>query len=508
MLRSKWARAFVIASLAGLALSVTSSSTGAKPASPTLRLISVLKHVSADRFKGDHHLFFTPGVYIAAMGGPFEIDAVRGDDGTITLWQVSRDSKGVTPIRQITPAAPVKNFYRGLPQFFQVTVKDSKGNVISSHALGYCLSVGYGQARVDTSGPDQPQYPYDCGSSLTQATVWGLDQGWASSLDMQMRFGAPDGSYNLTIAVNPSYAQQLGIAASDSTASLTLTVRTSSGGGCKFRPCPVQPPVAGVSSAGAISPAALAASIDAQAQAQGEGPRRAAAQTATQSALGHSADGTPDMEALPAHDLSITHDRRHNRDYLNFGATIWNGGSGPLVVEGFRDSGAPLMTAVQDIYQNGSPVRSQTVGQFEFDTRRGHHHWHMEDIAQYDLLNKSGDRVVLSDKQSFCLAPTDAIDLTQPGADWRPDQAGLWSACAGADSIWLREVLPAGWGDTYYQSVAGQSFNVTNLKNGHYIIRVTTDPNHNLLETNYDNNVGLLDITLGGKLGHRTVTIN
>ena len=495
MLRSKWARVFVIASLAGLALSVAASSTAARGASPTLRLVSVLKHVSADRFKGDTHLYFTPGVYVAAIGGAFEIDAVRGDNGTITLWQVARDAKGVTPIRQITPAAPINNFSRGLPKFFQVTVRNAAGRLVSSRSLSYCLSVGYGEARVDTSGPDQPQYPYDCGSSLTEATVWGLDAGWASSLDMQMHFSAPDGSYNLTIAISPSYVQQFGIAASDASASLTLTVHTQSGGGCKLR-CPPPPFVGG-------SPAAEAASI----QAQGEGPQAAAAADATQNAIGQAADGTPDMEALPAHDLSITHDRRRNRDYLNFGATIWNGGSGPLVVEGFRSGSVPLMTAVQDIYRDGHQVSSQTVGQFEFDTRHGHHHWHMEDIAQYDLLDKDGNRVVLSNKQSFCLAPTDAVNLTQPGAEWRPDQAGLWSACAGSDSIWLREVLPAGWGDTYYQSVAGQSFNITNLPNGHYLIRVTTDPNHNLLETNYDNNVGLLDITLRGTPGHRTVTL-
>ena len=498
MLRSKWARALVIASLVGLALSVTSSSTAAKGGPATLRMVSVLKHVTADRFKGDNHLYFSPGVYIAAEGGAFEIDAVRSADGTVTLTQVTRDSHGVTPIRQITPAAPIKNLAGGLPRFFQITTTDSTGKVVSSRSLPYCLSVGYGQARVDPAGPSLPRYPYDCGSPLTEATVWGLDDGWASSLDMQMRFGAPDGTYNLSIAINPSYAQQFGIAPADSTANVTLTVRTSSGGGCKFRPCPPR---------GGVSANALAASVQAQAQAQGEGPQNAAAQAATQSTLGHSADGTPDMEALPAHDLSITHDKRHNRDYLNFGATIWNGGSGPLVVEGFRDGAAPLMNAVQYIYQNGAPVSSQTVGQFEFDTRRGHHHWHMEDIAQYDLLDQSGNRVVLSTKQSFCLAPTDGIDLTLDGADWRPDQAGLWSACAGPESIWLREVLPAGWGDTYYQSVAGQSFNVTNLPNGHYAIRVTTDPNHNLLETDYTNNVGLLNITLGGTLGHRTVTI-
>jgi hypothetical protein len=501
MLRSKWARALVIASLVGLALSVTSSSTAAKTAPSTLRLVSVLHQVSAERFKGDSHLYFSPGVYVAAVGGAFEIDAIRGEDRSVTLWQVARDAKGVRTIRQVTPAAPIKNLGRGLPQFFQVTIKNSAGTVVSTRTLPYCLSVGYGEARVDPSGPDQPQYPYDCGSQLSEAAVWGLDDGWASSLDMQMRFTAPDGAYNLTIAINPAYVQQFGIAPSEASASFTLNVHTQSVGICKPRRCPR--PVVGVASD------ALTASVRAQAraQAQGEGPTSAAAEAATQSALGPSADGTPDMRALPAHDLSITHNKRLNRDYLNFGATIWNAGSGPLVVEGYRDGANPVMNAVQFIYQNGEPTRSQQVGQFEFDTRHGHHHWHMEDIAQYDLLDHNGSRVVLSSKQSFCLAPTDGINLTLPGADWRPDQAGLWSACAGEQSIWLREVLPAGWGDTYYQSVAGQSFNITNLPNGQYAIRVTTDPNHNLLETDYTNNVGLLDITLGGTPGHRTVTI-
>jgi hypothetical protein len=151
-------------------------------------------------------------------------------------------------------------------------------------------------------------------------------------------------------------------------------------------------------------------------------------------------------------------------------------------------------------------VRSHPAGQFEFDTRPGHDHWHMEDIAQYDLLDAAGSRVVLSDKQSFCLAPTDPIDLLGAGADWQPDRVGLGSACGGAEAIWLREVLPSGWGDTYYQSVAGQSFDVTGLANGRYQIRVTTNPRHNLLETSYADNSSVVTVELGGEPGARTVT--
>jgi hypothetical protein len=194
-------------------------------------------------------------------------------------------------------------------------------------------------------------------------------------------------------------------------------------------------------------------------------------------------------------------------DYLDFGATIWNGGTGPLVLEGFRVGDQPLMNAVQFIYNNGVPGAPQNVGQLEFDTRPGHEHWHLEDVAQYELLDSTGTRVVLSDKQSFCLAPTDPVDLLAAGADWQPDRVGLYSACAGPDSIWLREVLPAGWGDTYFQGVAGQSFDITGLPNGTYQVRVTTDPNHNLLESNYNDNVSVVSVKIGGTPGNRSVSL-
>ena len=143
-------------------------------------------------------------------------------------------------------------------------------------------------------------------------------------------------------------------------------------------------------------------------QHQTEGPRNVSpAESFGNNGLTASADGTPDLGALPAYNLATENNADDHKDYLDFDATVSNLGSGPLVVEGFRQGDKPLMTAKQFIYQNGKPVRPATVGQFEFDTRPGHNHWHMEDIAQYDLLDASGNRVVLSEKQSFCLAPTE-----------------------------------------------------------------------------------------------------
>lgn len=485
MLRSRWVRALIATALVGAAITLPTVGTAAKATTPSLRLRSVLPKVTAERFGTDKHLYFSPGTYLAAVGGAFEIDATRNSDGSLALWQVTRDSRGVHQVRQITP--PVRaQFGAGLPRFLHLTVTNSAGQLVAVRDIAMCPNGGYGFARVDSSGPDNPSFPYSCGGPLSQAAVWGIDQGWATQLNLAMFFRPPDGTYTLKIAIAATYANQLQIAAADATASLQLTVKTEKGGGCPKCPPPV---------------------VDARGATEGPSTARTSyAQLGASAQLGR-ASGVPDMRALPAHDLSITHNAHNNHDYLNFGATIWNAGSGPLVVEGFRTGAAEVMQASQFIYQDGQPSSSQVVGQFEFDHRRGHDHWHMEDIAAYDLLDQSGNRVLLSGKQSFCLAPTDDIDLTLPGAAWQPDQARLWSACEGEDAIWLREVLPAGWGDTYYQSVAGQSFDVTGLKNGHYQVRVTADPNNHLVETDYTNNAGLLPITLGGKTGKRTVTI-
>ena len=499
MLRSKWVYALAAVSAIGVALALPATSTAARPSPPSLKLLTIMKHTNVTRYKANSRLFISPGVYVAAAGGTFEIDAHRNPDGTISLWQVSRDTHGVHPIRQITAPTRVR-MSAGLPQFFHLNLTDSAGHSVASQDISYCLNGGYyygGSSRVDASGPNQNGFPFGCGSSQSEGAVWGIDAGWANSLSFSFKLDVPDGDYTVTMTIAQTYADQLGIPADEQSSSTGLTIKTRKVRQCGPRRCP--PPII-------VQPNLTSTGT----QPLGEGP---ATTTTTNQSVGsdptglHNADGVPDLRALPARSLNIQHNKRTGRDYLTFGATIWNAGSGPLVVEGFRSGSAPVMQGVQFIYRNGVPVSSTNVNQFEFDTRKGHHHWHMEDIAQYDLLDKSANRVVLSDKQSFCLAPTDAIDLTLPGADWQPDTAGLWSACAGRSSIWLREVLPAGWGDTYFQYVAGQSFDITSLPNGHYQIRVTTDPNHKLVETNYDNNVGLLPFTLGGKAGHRTVKI-
>ncbi|WP_353951117.1 lysyl oxidase family protein [Knoellia sp. S7-12] len=121
-----------------------------------------------------------------------------------------------------------------------------------------------------------------------------------------------------------------------------------------------------------------------------------------------------------------------------------------------------------------------------------------------DLVAANGS-ITRSGKQAFCLAPTDPIDLTIPGAEQRVDTDRLWSACGGQSALWIREVLPAGWGDTYYQGLPGQAFDIAGLPNGTYSVRVTTNFRNRLKESNTTNNVSNAKIVIGGSPGERTV---
>jgi hypothetical protein len=193
--------------------------------------------------------------------------------------------------------------------------------------------------------------------------------------------------------------------------------------------------------------------------------------------------------------------------FLVFSSTVWNAGTSPLVVEGFRKPGAKVMTAYQYFYAGDHQLGYTKVGTMEYDSRPGHEHWHFTDFAQYNLLDSKQRLKIRSQKEAFCLAPTDAVDLTRRGAQWQPGSTGLYSACGQPNDLALRENLDAGWGDTYPQYKPGQSFDIDSVPNGTYYIEVLANPRHRLVETSTSNNRSLRKIVLGGTKGHRTVKV-
>jgi Lysyl oxidase len=334
--------------------------------------------------------------------------------------------------------------------------------------------------RIDDGGPVTPTFPFFCWASpFTRGMVLGIDQGWSTKARTTLgrHLKIDPGTYQLSISIAEPYRTAFGISAENAEVSV---------------------PVIAIEENGRLSQRQAARTTTAP-EAQTE---------RTSAPIGTPPDSAlPDLEALPAYGIRIDNMRKSGRSFMSFGATAWNAGPGPLVVEGFRDPAQSTMDAFQYFYDNGDPVSKLPAGQLAYDNRDGHDHWHFKDFAAYSLLNSNMTKVLDSGKEAFCLAPTDPIDLTINGAEWRPWLTDLGTACGEEGSLWIREVLEAGWGDTYAQYRPGQSFEITNLPNGTYYIRVLANPDDVLLEGSSTNNEALRMVKVHGKPGARWVEV-
>ena len=230
---------------------------------------------------------------------------------------------------------------------------------------------------------------------------------------------------------------------------------------------------------------------------------RPAAQEPEQASAGRVEGPTPDLRSLPAWNIGLN----RKGTSLRFAATVWNGGTSPLVVDGFRGEGEDHLEAYQYFFDtDGNQTGYQQVGEMHWH-EENHQHWHFEDFARYRLLNEDRTENVKSTKQSFCLANTDAVDYTLPGADWHPENTDLSTSCGGYDALSVRQVLSAGSGDTYMQYRYGQAFPIKNVPNGIYWIATEANPVRNLVESDTTNNDSFRKIKISGKADNRRVKV-
>jgi hypothetical protein len=465
-------------SLAVIALAMTATAAPAQASDPppSLRLIAPQDKVKLHSFRGRAPLHLD--LRVAAAGGAFQLNVRRPDYGEWTIDQVDPQTGDV--LRSL----PTDALTRGLPDFFKVTLEDKRGRIAARERADFCPN-GRDPERIDDSGPPTSRYPRGCGRAsfpFTKGTVWGIDQGWASrafSYGRPMWVRLKPGEYEAVVRIAKPYRTAFGIGPANGRKTLAVKVKRVRGG-----PEPI--------------PARHNAS---------PGPaetRRAEPPVVTDP----NPETLPDLVPGPAWHIELG--RHGGPESVAFAATPWNAGPGLLDVEGFRQPGEGAMEANQYFFDaDGDVVGKAPVGEFEFDRRRGHGHWHFEQFARYRLLDASQEVVLRSHKQSFCIVPTDGVDLTVPRADWQPNVRGrhgdIGSVCGDTGSLWIREALPVGWGDTYFQGVAGQAFRVRNLPDGIYYIEVEVNPTGALYEADETNNVELRKIRLGTKHGKRTV---
>jgi hypothetical protein len=426
--------------------------------------------------------FLPMPAYVTPTGGTFDLKVDRPDfDSPLSVTQVVHDDAGGTtevPLPELELPS-----WRGLPGFFDLTVTDRRGAVVHRQSMRFCPN-SYAQQRIDPDGTDRSSFPQGCrGLQFMHGHRWGIDEGWASRVGRGVSLKVPKGRYTMTMSIAESYRELWNIAEEQGTTSATYRVRNGNPHGDDHD---------------------HDGHVHRRAAAEEEAPRRAP-RRATPVVEAPAEEHLPDLRALPAFGIDTRSTRK--KDWLAFGANVWVGGNAVLDVEGFRRKNEAVMDAWQYFYDGDEPVGRAPVGEMEYDTRDGHFHWHLLQFARYQLLDASQENVTRSKKQSFCIVPTDPVDLSLDGAETRPYETGLDSACGDSDALWIRETLPVGWGDTYYQERGGQAFNITKVPNGTYFIAVEANPTRELFETDKTNNVEYRRVILKGKRGERSVCV-
>ncbi|MGH3507490.1 MAG: lysyl oxidase family protein [Nocardioidaceae bacterium] len=465
----------LVGTLLGAGTGSAQPPTSAAPSEPLISLRRANDVVVAEAYRSK--VYVNPGIWLVAGDAGFEARAYRPS------YRESIQAEMLTPGGTVTLTDVAMRSFRGLPQFTRVKVSELDGTVVVNRTTRFCP--GYERVRVRQDAPDTPTYPSGCWyrHPYTLGAVYGVDPGWAVPLVGEyggIRMKLPLGRYDVSVRITDAYREVLGLDPNEGIAQVRL--RVVKGEEHDYFAKPNRATTASESEA-ALEPVLGTAP---------RGPSRVPG-----------AEARPDLRSLPAFAIQL-----NRRGFLQFAATVWNAGPSPLVIDGFRRDGEDVMDAYQYFYDaDMQQVGHEEVGTMIWHNAEQHHHWHFTDFARYRLLDADEVGVVRSRKESFCLANTDAVDYTVEGANWHPEGTDLHTACGDFSSIGVREVLDSGSGDTYYQWLPGQSFNVKHLPNGTYFIAVEANPVGNLSEVSTANNISYRKVILKGSGDNRRVVV-
>jgi len=170
---------------------------------------------------------------------------------------------------------------------------------------------------------------------------------------------------------------------------------------------------------------------------------------------------------------------------------------------------------------NGDGDYSDSDGLYEFNTC--HRHFHFRNYATYELIDATG-RVIKARKRGFCM-----IDVSPSNSG---DSVGAWvyricgrPARDGLPMVVGNQGISVGYADTYSKWLGGQYFLLDDpnepVPPGDYTIRIHVNPPftctpadaarprdasgkcHMFVESNYNNNVAAVPITIPDHPGHK-----
>ena len=222
----------------------------------------------------------------------------------------------------------------------------------------------------------------------------------------------------------------------------------------------------------------------------------------------------PDLRQLPPAHPRVMQGRLPGsaRFVVGFSSSVVNVGAGPLVVVGSRATAKGWMRADQLVHAAiSAPVTVPGVGTIRYVRRRDHAHWHLLPFETYEL-RRAGDpaAALRARKVGFCLGDGFEAQLTRtlPGKPPKP----VFKGCGrnSRDLLRLVEGISVGYGDVYTPTLTGQSFDVSALAAGEYVVVHRVNPDRLLRESDYGNNAASLRLRLSwpdGRSARPRVTV-
>jgi hypothetical protein len=209
----------------------------------------------------------------------------------------------------------------------------------------------------------------------------------------------------------------------------------------------------------------------------------------------------PDQQLL-ADDHVVWRDAQTGQFLLAFSAGIENLGAGTMNAVGYRDrvagTGVPdpnTMPAYQRIFHADGSCDEVPIGTLTYHAV--HHHYHLDGVMNYELLDAQHNPVKPNSKAAFCLADITTVDPTLAGYPTAP----AYNGCdPNRQSTYVNMGVSVGWEDIYDKMLFGQNFDVTDLMNrpqAQYYIRQTVDAAGIIFEQNDANNTVQVPVTLG-----------
>jgi hypothetical protein len=111
-----------------------------------------------------------------------------------------------------------------------------------------------------------------------------------------------------------------------------------------------------------------------------------------------------------------------------------------------------------------------------------HGHYHFGNYATYRLVDSSGREAARGLKVGFCLLDT---------VRWDPN------ASSQARYTCDNQGIQKGWADIYDSTLDGQWIDITSVPDGNYTLEIAVNPQRALAESNYDNNITRIPVSIG-----------